>query len=75
MAPPELLFIAGVIVGLAIAAVLGSWAWLRHDPKVEFRVTKEVLHGLNRQMVFLWLEANDLTWMPKGADFRYEERR
>lgn len=47
----------------------------RKPPIITFTIDPKVLHEINTQMVSSWLHKKGLTWMPKGAEFMYQERK
>ena len=71
---------ATIVLAFLLGALVGAWAawarFLRHErPKVEFKLTEEVLGTMTDMMVMEWLSQRGLTWMPKGVEFGPKVKR
>lgn len=67
---------ADIVVLAFVAGWLVGWLLNRKPPviknaKIEakFVIDQTVLDTIAQERVFAWLEARELTWMPKGAVF------
>lgn len=60
----------GIFIGIYIGVFIGWW-WNRKKPVVNANlvIDKTALDIIDQERVLAWLEAHELTWMPKGAVF------
>ena len=71
-----LIFLGGMLFAGPFWLALAWRSFLRYEqPKIELKVTPEVLNQINALMVTQWLNSQGLVWMPKGSEFKWPKEK